>query len=932
MLCARDAKFAVECDTCRMPYCLVCLASGTKDPCVRCGHRPSKRMEQLVHLRLKSIYKAFKQSGASGPGSRSGVSGGPGPSGGACRIADGGGRDGSTVGGKYSSALRSLTDGGSEPPSSKDNFASFDQSMASEVAAVLQTASSSMPSAEADDARRARGKRLPSRDHSPVPGGTRHARASSRASNAVAERYFRKTQAEMEAAAAAAEAEAEAAAEALLAELDEEKATSGAASSKKSKKKKKKKDRKKEAAAEAEAARVDPAPPVDKYEPKSSTSQKDSHKDSQKNAPKKKGAKKDHSRRSKGPSPVVPIEDDSSEEEMNFEQLVGRAKTGTRPSKKEKKDDSETEKKTIAARPKPKEEPPPPAEAAVTAPATTVDYDAELAVLLSNDDEEGLMTLLANLKGVPGLGAARKTAKKAIKRIREARQPPVLPVEPEKPSQALSNSVANSSASNSAESSSSYERLTAKPNHDKSAPTKTAHQKQSARAASVAPTAGTAVQNPLPPSFNQYEPLLKVVSRTQSNTGTISSRCGTSNSTSVPVSARAECVMHMSPTVVGWVIGKGGSRIRDMMEESGAKIWIDQESMGMNEVRVVYVSGKRSSVDAATRMVKDLVSKAPVAASAGVVPASAQASSTTEAAKEPTSFAAAIGSGASTPAAVTPPCPYPTSSPTKQASSTQSWAMPASGGNTAFVPLPTASRAAPQSVKQVPPLETANTFEAGMPKLFPEMLCAELVCDPRFVALLIGRRGWTMKNIQTESGADLQIDQSMDPPKIIISGKADDVKQAERMVRDVLKYPQAQLNQQSSQLSNDFGAMNDAMNIANGVIDHSTSRIQNVTSDKQINSSPLPLPTCLQREVSSSTSTPQLLEELNFQQDSSHQSTSLHAEGAMVRFYFHVLLCGCSFRNLLILLQFFRIYQQAIPNTSRSNIKTLQAWVWIHLM
>jgi hypothetical protein len=47
VLCARDAKFAVECDTCKMSYCLVCLASGTKDPCVRCGHRPSKRVEQV---------------------------------------------------------------------------------------------------------------------------------------------------------------------------------------------------------------------------------------------------------------------------------------------------------------------------------------------------------------------------------------------------------------------------------------------------------------------------------------------------------------------------------------------------------------------------------------------------------------------------------------------------------------------------------------------------------------------------------------------------------------------------------------------------------------------------------------------------------------------------------------------------------------------
>jgi hypothetical protein len=58
-----------------MSYCLVCLASGTKDPCVRCGHRTSKRVEQLVHLRLKSIYKAFKQSstGSSNIGSTSSV-------------------------------------------------------------------------------------------------------------------------------------------------------------------------------------------------------------------------------------------------------------------------------------------------------------------------------------------------------------------------------------------------------------------------------------------------------------------------------------------------------------------------------------------------------------------------------------------------------------------------------------------------------------------------------------------------------------------------------------------------------------------------------------------------------------------------------------------------------------------------------------------
>ncbi|KAL7542120.1 hypothetical protein ACHAXR_011822 [Thalassiosira sp. AJA248-18] len=127
--------------------------------------------------------------------------------------------------------------------------------------------------------------------------------------------------------------------------------------------------------------------------------------------------------------------------------------------------------------------------------------------------------------------------------------------------------------------------------------------------------------NPIspPPSGIQHEPLLRIVSRT--------SRGGKPNSTSVPASARVQCVMHVSPAVVGWVIGKGGAAIRNMMKESGANIWIDQESMGAKEARILHIGGKRSSVDSAVRMVQDLVAKSPVAASAatstGVVPAPA---------------------------------------------------------------------------------------------------------------------------------------------------------------------------------------------------------------------------------------------------------------------------------------------------------------------
>lgn len=390
--------------------------------------------------------------------------------------------------------------------------------------------------------------------------------------------------------------------------------------------------------------------------------------------------------------------------------------------------------------------------------------------------------------------------------------------------------------------------------------------------------------------------------------------------------------MHMSPAVVGWVIGKGGSRIRDMMEESGAKIWIDQESMGAKEARVVYVSGKRSSVDSAVRMVKDLVAKAPVAASAAsshVAPAHAPSSGAKsalamapaslpavknplplETAKEPTSFAAAIGVSTqpAVVATVTPPGPNP-ASPTKQPAPTptQSWALPTQmEENNPVVPSPVA---APQSVQSVPqqPLVVNPVVESagGQANLFhTDMLTAELACDPRFVALLIGRRGWTVKNIQAESGADLRIDQSREPPKIIISGRAEDVKRAERMVRDVLKYPHAQLHhqevsqqqQQQPQPNNEVGSMDLSYSSRSEHSHVGDARRQNPSTmtmptslpsdaSSTTNQSAMVMPTSLLRDVSSSTnpstmvmptsllrdvssSTPTLLDDLQLQESS----------------------------------------------------------------
>ena len=113
-------------------------------------------------------------------------------------------------------------------------------------------------------------------------------------------------------------------------------------------------------------------------------------------------------------------------------------------------------------------------------------------------------------------------------------------------------------------------------------------------------------------------PLLKIVSIT--NLGSTS----TPNLDSIPnIKGRSECVMEISPKVVGWVIGHGGSRIKDTMNECGAKIWIDQESMAESEARVVYVGGLRDHVQQAVERIKEMVLDAPLSVTAGIDPGDA---------------------------------------------------------------------------------------------------------------------------------------------------------------------------------------------------------------------------------------------------------------------------------------------------------------------
>ena len=354
--------------------------------------------------------------------------------------------------------------------------------------------------------------------------------------------------------------------------------------------------------------------------------------------------------------------------------------------------------------------------------------EQKLSVLVSNCDVEGIENLVLSIRGVPGHAMIRKNAKKALKRIR------------------VSIDANETSAGGHTES------IVATSNC----------------AGTVTPVAQTESHSTMD--------LLQVVSLTHNKVPSHVASVGASKSrTTNSAPLRTECVLKMSPAIVGWVIGKGGQRIRDLMEESSTRIWIDQDSMGPQEPRVVFVSGQRKNVDAAVRMIQDLVAKAP---------------SGTPQSKQNTPIVDKVHTAAPLNTGKPPVMPDETESPETQS-------------DVRLEPR----RIISQRKKQ----GRAVTSEAET-KLV-------ITCDARFVPLLIGefvgflfsavfcwsivpsqiprvglgRRGWTVKHIQDSSLARVDIDQSVTPRRITISGKKEHVEIAAVMVRDILSYPESQL-------------------------------------------------------------------------------------------------------------------------------------------
>jgi KH domain len=625
-LCSRDAKFAVDCDTCRLSYCLVCLASGSKDPCVRCGHRPSKRMEQLVHLRLKSIYKAFKSSSNKNKNkSDGGDSKGGTPSNAAMASA----AAANAKQQQQQNAARESAHHGHHGHGHGHHHHSHHGPRRNKPTTLQDMVGDDDEDLDGDD---------DDNDNMMMMGNVLPAKfCHDLEQNFLAEQK-----------------KADAAAEALLAELEEEEEANAKKKSKKNKKKKRKQSQK-----ETEEKDDSPDEPDAKEKDKN-----------------EENTEKDDSDADSNDRDASPIEDLPQEMEEDEED-----------------------------------------EAAKMDPV-----EKEMMEYVESGYVEGIEDILFRLKGIPGKAVLRKNAKKALKRLRaemelmETAEADFEPVPESKPRQSSTSS-----------------------------PPKTAGGKSSTT------------------------PAGKLAHRSSSIQSTTAS--ANKNETFVPIAS----------TLVGWVIGKGGQRIRDMMEASGAKIWVDQEKVKGQPTRNVFISGDKRCVELGFELVKEVLANAP--------PPPGSAPSSTN--------ATALAGGAST--------PMPTISSAIDSSLTpaQRKAWEAATGNKPQTMADRVRESAgdknadptlkPSDSQHIRASTPGNDAASGI-------LTEVVSCETRFVPLLIGKRGWTIKNIQDESGARVDIDQTVTPRQVRISGSRANVEKALNMVRDVLSYPHAQLQHGSEEL------------------------------------------------------------------------------------------------------------------------------------
>jgi len=806
VLCKRDAKFAVECDTCKLSYCLVCLAQGTGNKggggvkaCVRCHARPSKRVEQLVHLRLKSIYKAFKSTAGFTDNPMKALKRPPGredPFEGPLNL--GNAKNDSNSSSNHSN-VNNNSSNSNNPSSSSSGSKCFDDMMNADRMDAGMSGGGKCPHSNSHKSSGSGpGRNSPSQQHhhhssssnshNSTSGGGSGSPYSSNKSKQIAHR----------------EKLANEAAAALLAELDAE--------DNMAKKKKNKKKKNKSSSSQNNAHQQSNQNNQQQQNIQNQDSSSSSNNNNQSNISSSKagGGGKDHSF-----TTVAAAANSSSSTASKSKSL---ASSSSSPSNKNLKNGAATSTTTHNNDEASSDEDSIdgfllPNDAKIKKKKAETGHEEQLLKCINNGDAAGIERILEETRGVPGKAQLRKNAKKALKKLNTP------------PKGSTSSNANTSTASNNHNSNNNNS------NHTNSSSSNN-HQISS-------------IHDQLASLLPKNSNLLKwlSLSSNNSNTHTNTNNADYSNNNNTTPNNIAKCRLKLHPLVVGWVIGRKGAKIKEVMERSGTKVWIDQVTTtvpnatdGMEEYRVVYITGNISGIELAVGFVVELVVNSPTnlmdPAERAALRAAAQANAAAQAAQQQS---------------IIPPNP-PTTNIHIARETTTSTISSSGGGDdrmgchnnhkssSSNAPMIAMSHAHHANLASHHPQRPSNSSGDHHPKEYDNtsittntvtthnsnlnsninnnnVVIHKLTCPPQFVPLLIGKRGWTIQHIQEVSGARVDIDQTAnltasseaaannDFKIVVIKGQAKEVETATNMVQDVLNYPYANL-QYSNILSN----------------------------------------------------------------------------------------------------------------------------------
>jgi hypothetical protein len=443
--------------------------------------------------------------------------------------------------------------------------------------------------------------------------------------------------------------------------------------------------------------------------------------------------------------------------------------------------------------------------------------EKELVECVNNFDFDGIDNILFRLKGIPGRAALRKNAKKALKRLKLELNPP-SPTQPELKVEVFTKAERRAMA---------------------------AIDQMASKIAKVYPVAADSRTS------SKKTTIKSTTSNEKSSSNSTKASHPKPSSNKKNESNRCEAVVEIVSRLVGWMIGKNGQRIRDLMEESGAKIWIDQEKFKGQETRNVYISGDRESVDQAVLLVNDVITNAPppqgtvnsIAIATALMANMEISMESMEISQKPLEDAGqttGLISPSTTPSAQSalpgtvevksawtktsrsslgvdkivqgtipkPPTLISSSvvvdtEKTKERPQTKLSSESQIVGSDRSEEAPVMLMNVPKIAVDVATPAVDASIISNLQHKSAEVTTEIVTCDFRFVPLLIGKRGWTIKNIQDDSGARVDIDQTVTPRQVRISGSKANVDKAVTMVRDVLSYPHAQLQSSSEGMVND---------------------------------------------------------------------------------------------------------------------------------